>query len=304
MTRQLSKKVWDDRISKAIEGKYEFIRWDCDGFGCNFKVVCKCLCCDIEWSSKSVNIINGKGCPNCKKKSIGDRFRKPEMEYISLLPEEIKFISWIDGFKNQSSKAKFGCVSCSNEWITSIHSITVNHSGCPSCAKLNSGDWKRFPKERWENLTPSGIKFFNWVGKYTGCASKAKYGCMSCGGAWKATPNSIISKKSGCPYCAKSGYNKSKTGVLYALRSECGRYVKIGISNDPKRRHNELEKRTPFKFNIVEQISGDGAKIAELEKYFHSKYERAGFARFDGCTEWLICTPQLLEELRELEDVK
>lgn len=81
-------------------------------------------------------------------------------------------------------------------------------------------------------------------------------------------------------------------------------YVKIGISNDPKRRHSELEKRTPFKFGIVEQISGDGAKIAKLEKHFHSKYERAGFTGFDGCTEWLICTPQLLDELRELENVK
>ena len=82
------------------------------------------------------------------------------------------------------------------------------------------------------------------------------------------------------------------------------KYVKVGISNDPKRRQKRLEKRTPFKFNIVEQLDGDGTKIAELEKYFHNKYERAGFTGFDGCTEWLVCTPQLLEELRELEDVK
>ena len=78
--------------------------------------------------------------------------------------------------------------------------------------------------------------------------------------------------------------------------------MKIGISNNPKRRHKQLEKRTPFKFNIVEQLEGDGTKIAELEKYFHNKYESAGFKSFDGATEWLVCTPELIEELRGLGD--
>ena len=79
-------------------------------------------------------------------------------------------------------------------------------------------------------------------------------------------------------------------------------YLKVGISNKPSQRHRALELATPFSFSCIEKISGDGSKIADLEKYLHNKYERAGFVGFDGCTEWLICTPELLEELRKLGD--
>ena len=65
----------------------------------------------------------------------------------------------------------------------------------------------------------------------------------------------------------------------------------------------KLAKNTPFKFSLIEQASGDGAKIAELERYFHDKYESAGLSGFDGATEWLICTPELMQELRSSRDL-
>jgi len=185
------------------------------------------------------------------------------------------------------------------EWDSSVNNLVNHGRGCPRCAR---NVWFT-AEDRVDQINSlENILFLSWVDGYKNSYSKANVRCSLDGFVWRTAVGSLVNGWHGCPQCAKTGYDQCKTGTLYALRSECGRYVKIGISNDPKRRHNELEKRTPFKFNIVEQISGDGAKIAELEKYFHSKYERAGFARFDGCTEWLICTPQLLEELRELAE--
>ena len=77
-------------------------------------------------------------------------------------------------------------------------------------------------------------------------------------------------------------------------------YVKIGITNKTSQRYKQLEKATPFKFNLIEQVSGDGVKIAKLEKYFHDKYEIAAFSGFNGATEWLVCTDELLQEIREM----
>lgn len=110
----------------------------------------------------------------------------------------------------------------------------------------------------------------------------------------------MVNMGTGCPRCAKYGYQLDKTGYLYALRSECGRYVKIGISNNPSQRHRQLELATPFNFNLVEQVHGDGVKIAGLEKSFHEKYESAGFTGFSGATEWLVFSDELLSELRSL----
>jgi len=170
-----------------------------------------------------------------------------------------------------------------------------------SCSQVALSNSQRIASsERISQINSiDGIKFNSWSsGEYKNKNSKALVFCGS-GHFWSASVTNLLGG-SGCPYCAKYGYQLDKKGYLYALRSECGRYLKVGISNTPSRRHKQLEKTTPFKFNLVEQMSGDGVKIAELEKYFHGKYERAGFTGFDGCTEWLICTDELLKEIIEM----
>lgn len=365
MKKKLSAEVWEQRISEAGAGRYEFIRWAVDDkFGSNHKCVVRCVIDGFEWSVKTNNLIDkGNGCPHCAGRRKWNA--EERIEQINSL-ENIEFVSWFGGYKGANSKANVKCLIDGFEWSASVSSLVNQGCGCPQCSNLrrwtaedrikqiNDIDniefvswldgyknaasmanvkctvdgfkWRAVvndlvnkgsgcqqcaglrrwtAEERIEHINSlDNISFISWVDYHNGNDSKANVKCNIDGFEWAATVNSLINNGTGCPKCAKSGYNTSKAGALYALRSECGMYVKIGISNDPKRRHRDLEKRTPFKFGIVEQISGDGAKIAELEKYFHNKYELAGFAGFDGATEWLICTPQLLEELRELEDVK
>lgn len=97
-------------------------------------------------------------------------------------------------------------------------------------------------EERVEQINKlDNILFLSWVDSYKNCYSKAKVICSLDWHEWSAAVNNLLNGR-GCPRCAKYGFQLDKTGYLYALRSECGRYVKIGISNDPKRRHNELQK--------------------------------------------------------------
>lgn len=93
----------------------------------------------------------------------------------------------------------------------------------------------------------------------------------------------------GCPGCAKTGFDRTKVGFLYILRSDCGRYMKIGITHNPKQRHTELSRETPFHFECIELIEGSGGQIAELEKELLAKYQPAGFDnQFDGYSEWRL----------------
>lgn len=78
-------------------------------------------------------------------------------------------------------------------------------------------------------------------------------------------------------------------------------FCKIGISNNHKKRIKQLKSSTPFGFNIIEIFSDDsGEKISNIERMFHKKYESAGFSGFDGATEWLKFSPELLEEFKNL----
>ena len=275
----------------------EFVSWvDCYK-GSYSKANVRCLMDNYEWVATVNSLANsGSGCPQCSR--VRRWTAEERIEQINSL-KNIEFVSWVDWYKGKDSKANVRCKIDDFEWAAGVNNIINKGSGCHHCA----GKRKWTTEERISQINNiENIEFISWVDKYKGKNSKAKANvrCLKDGFEWGASVDSLVNHGSGCPSCAKYGYDQSKAGCLYALRSECGKYVKIGMSNNPARRHKELEKRTPFKFNIVEQISSDGAKIAELEKRFHSKYEKAGFTGFDGCTEWLICTNALLSELRSI----
>lgn len=216
-----------------------------------------------------------------------------------------KFLKWDCGeYVNLNCSVTVSCLLHNEVWSVTARTA-INGAKCRICQREYKYKLGVLPSthERFNQLNDvEGIFIIERGVDIENLSRKIKVKCTKCSFEWAPSVHSLIHAGSGCPSCAERGYNPRKKGSLYALRSECGKYIKIGISNDPKRRHKELERRTQFKFNLVERISGDGAKIAELEKYFHNKYERAGFTGFDGATEWLICTPELLQELRNLGD--
>ena len=74
--------------------------------------------------------------------------------------------------------------------------------------------------------------------------------------------------------------------------------MKIGITHNPKQRHNKLKRDTPFKFDCVELIEGPGDQIADLEKELLSCYQPAGFTEtFDGSTEWRLWSDSIRHKL-------
>lgn len=129
--------------------------------------------------------------------------------------------------------------------------------------------------------------------------------CDDCSHESNATYSDYFSRRWFCKKCGNKtrGFRPDKCGYLYALRSECGRYLKVGISNNPDARLKSLSARTPFAFNRVELIRFDNGKDAlDNETRIHRNHESASLSGFDGCTEWLFCTPELLEELRAIGD--
>ena len=289
----------EKRINDVGSGRYEFVRWYVDGeFGSNKRVVVSCVSDGFEWSTKACNLThNGNGCPQC---SGVRRWTAEERSAQINSLSHCKFIMWKSGFKNNKSIAVVECTN-GHRWNVSVNNLICIGQKCPECQGVKR--WSDIDRIKQINKI-EGVSFVCWPdGGYINEYSRATVKCYECESTWSPIVSSILSGN-GCPKCANSGYNPSKTGTLYALRSECGKYVKVGISNKPSKRHRKLERSTPFQFSLIEQISGDGDKIRNLEKHIHSKYDSAGFTGFDGATEWLICTPKLLEELRELEDVK
>ncbi|HGB3193965.1 TPA: GIY-YIG nuclease family protein [Salmonella enterica subsp. enterica serovar Waycross] len=128
---------------------------------------------------------------------------------------------------------------------------------------------------------------------YAGAHSKVIIKCRK-HGEFIQKPNSHLNG-TGCPSCAKNGFDKNKDGFVYFLHG--GGLIKVGITNDIKRRITELKRNTPFRFELIKCLSMDGFRSAMLEKYFHHKYTRKGLTGFDGATEWLKYSPELMHEI-------
>lgn len=295
------KRRWTAEESIAQINKLKnisFVRWDGRYQGKRTKAVCRCALDGFEWSTAVDKLRNeGTGCPKC-----AGNIRINANERISQINSlaGISFIGWADGYKNAHSKAVCKCGIDGYEWQATSTDLINRGTGCPQCAGLVATP----SGERIAQINArQGITFVRWHGEYNNSHSKAVCRCDVDGCEWTATISAIVNHKTGCPQCADKGYNPAKSGTLYVLRSECGSMVKIGISNNYKRRHIELRRATPFDWHCIELLhNNDGAFIAKAEKELHSLTEQAQFSEpFDGYTEWRKWDdriPMLIEEYR------
>jgi len=227
-----------------------------------------------EWSAETSSVLQGCGCPHC----AGQVPLTPEI-IQQRLDDDGRGIILVEYGSTVNNKSTFQC-SEGHEWSAKTSNV-IRGRGCPHCAE-------RFP------LTPEiiqqrldddkrGITLVEYGGNVR---KKSTFQCSE-GHLWD-TQTSSVTQGRGCPHCAKYGYNTSKPGTLYFLRSTTHDYVKVGISNDSTRRLLELKRTTPFYFNIIAQVeSEDGEFIRSMEKWFHDTFPSAELTGFDGCTEWL-----------------
>lgn len=270
-----------------------FVRWEDGRYVSNkSKAVMRCTLDGHVWSSAVTNLSSGRGCPKCAGRH---GFSAEEIEEkLNALPNK-SFVRWADGaYSNCRSKAIMLCCTDGCKWSACVSNLLAIGSGCPKCA----GQYRYSSDERELQLKDvSNITFVKWAdGGYKDCNSKAVVRCDK-GHSWEAGVRGLI-RGGGCPRCAKYGYNPAKAGTLYALRSECGQFIKIGISNDFKRRCAELRRATPFSFAIVATLHSDGETTRQLEKLFHGEFESSGHDGFSGATEWLKFNPDILSLLR------
>lgn len=221
--------------------------------------------------------VNGRGCPGCygnkkhdncsfiqKAREIhGDKYDYSKVEY-----------------KNNYSKVTINCPE-HGDFEQKVTSHISGH-GCAECVGLR------------KNTNESFIEKSKKVHGYRYSYSKVSYVCsqekvtITCPehGDFEQIANAHL-RGQGCPGCAEYGFDRTKVGFLYVLRSDCGRYMKIGITHNPKQRHNKLKRDTPFSFERIELIEGPGDQIADLEKELLAEYKPIEFDnQFDGYTEW------------------
>lgn len=232
--------------------------------------------------------LKGKGCILCagvNKRTTSSFIKKSKQIHGD------RYDYSLVNYKNSQSDV---AIICSEHGVFyQMANSHVQGRGCSKCKNTN----KRISTVEFVRLARvvHGDKYDYSMSSYTNSISKIKIICNKHGEFYQSPKCHLNSR--GCPNCSINGYKTYEEGCLYVLRSECGLFVKIGISNIIKTRISNLKRSTPFNFIQIECFSGCGKVIKDMESKFHKVFDNAGFKGFDGATEWFHYDSEKLQQL-------
>lgn len=199
----------------------------------------------------------------------------------------------IDNYITKRTKIKFKHVECGTEFLSLPTDILRGLKKCPTCMsiKLKTMHLKSPKQFEGEFYSIFGNEY-ELLSEYENNREKISVK-HKCGHIFKATPNNLLSKKSGCPICAgnqKKTLEKFKKQV-YEL--EGGEYEVLGEYRGTNYKilmyHNECDncyETTPKHFlkgsrcTICCESNGE-AKVRKVLNKYNIQYSKQ--FRFDDC---------------------
>lgn len=260
------------------------------------KVVIKCTN-HGEFSQLVSSHLSGHGCPKCANAESANNRRKPLSEFTVRALEVHKGVYDYSSFVYVNTNTK-GSIICSTHGV--FYQTPKEHlrgRGCPKCAvncKLTTDSFTRKASEVHNDKYSYGFT------EYVNGSTPVIITCPIHGG-FIQKPSDHLSGN-GCQSCAKGGYKENKEGFLYILHSE--EHIKVGISNQPLKRFQDLKTETPFPFDVLDVLhSKSGLAVKCVESIIHNSFPSAGLSGFSGCTEWLTPNAELIECVYEAASV-
>ena len=261
---------WDPRQFTSHSSKK--VKWKCEK--------------DHIWTAKIANRSNGRGCPICGNKTVLAGFN----DLITVSPSiAAEAYGWDPRqFTSHSSKkVKWKCEK-DHIWTAKIANRS-NGTGCPYCSHHK---YLKGFNDLATTHPELAREAFGWDPSTLthGSPKKVLWICDH-GHKWKTSPNTRKQGKTGCPTCAKTGFDPNKSGWLYLVDHDEIAMFQIGISNFPENRLAEhkrrgwevLEFRGPMGGHLTQKLEKD--ILHALEKRGAVLGHKSGIEKFDGYSE-------------------
>lgn len=242
------------------------------------------------------NHMYGFGCNNCAKDVVSSSRRMTFEDFISkaISVHGEKYSYKKDTYKNSSSKMIICCPK-HGEFMQSPKKHLIGQ-GCHFCCGGIRSNTVEFTIKA---TAIHGNKYDYSLVDYASANQDVVIICRNHGIFMQAPSNHLNGQ--GCPDCAEYGFKRTtKKAYVYFLESVSLGVVKIGVTHNKIERIKRLIKNTPFQFDVIKIIKTTGFNAAEIESHFHRKFKKSGLSGFDGCTEWVVRTPDLMMEIGKI----
>jgi hypothetical protein len=199
------------------------------------------------WYATINSVLSRNGCPKCAAEQI----KVANLVTLNTLLYS-HGLEMTGEYKGNQKYTYFKCNTCTRTYLD--RPIIAKNSGCAYCngRKTDTATINKKIQEKGLMLT-------------TKCTTTSDYGTFQCaeGHEWSTIISNVVHNKSGCPRCAKYGFNPGLPAYCYVL---CyANYIKFGITNDWNRRKAEhLKSKGPFVVGFVRSESnGNNALLWE-----------------------------------------
>lgn len=265
----------------------------CEAVKTSDKVLLRCNCCGTERIQSLSKLIYEKsrtGCVKCLNEKTRSRLTIKE-PIIDIKSMGLELIERCED-SNDGSKSEYWNVRC----LTCSYDDYVINNLCDGIFRTTIGNLRKGFKpcrcnKNYQLNNEQKLLMLKKIRKDINVVScdkdndKVTFECEKHGLVTQSLTAFQFSG-SGCSKCAIYGFNPSIDSYIYFLRSKFG--VKVGITNYPKQRINQLKKSTPFNFDVVSVYKGSGDDVRFNEKELHLSNKSCGFTGFSGATEWLV----------------
>ena len=252
--------------------------------------------CGHEWQSEIFNRNSrGTGCPYCSNQRVLPGYNDLITTHRELASEwhPTKNASVKPDGITAGSQSKFWWLGkCGHEWQAVLSNRSIHQNGCPYCSNqlflAGFNDLATVGSVLLSELHPVKNGALD-PGKVLGSSTTRYWWLCSEGHEWLASSAHRL-RGTGCPKCAKTGYDQTSPGYLYLLRMENLGLQQFGITNAPEKRLS-IHKRSGW---VVLDAMGpaDGLWVLQTETALKKFFRARGLLlskdyedKFDGYSE-------------------
>lgn len=175
------------------------------------KIDSKCKICGTIFSVRAGHLLEGQGCPNCRRKSI-TKTHEEFLEELYIKNYKSYTFDILEKYKTSHTKLLCKCKICNNKWNAKPN-LLLQGRGCPKCGRKTAGISKTLSdneiKNRIKDINPN----IEIIGEYTKLKEKIECKCLLCNNIWFPTPANLL-KGSSCPLCSTSKGEEKIIDVL------------------------------------------------------------------------------------------
>ncbi len=274
------------------------------------RIIVKCKKCGRIWDPLAGNLLQGHGCPVCRKAG-----QISQAEFVKKLESKRKDVILVGPYVKATQKTDFKFLSCGHTCSVTPSKI-LSGNGCPKCAQAKKGATQRYTLEKVKQIAYGlNPKLTVVEGEtYQNSLTPIKFHCSECGKDFSRSFK-VLKRSSDCPICHRTNTSFFEQFIYHAFILACGE--ENVLSRDRKAVGEELDIFIPsLKFAVEPGSWSFHSKLVERDKlkqkicagknillvtvYDHYKEEEAPFNNCITYKEGLTAKKASVQTLKRL----